>query len=360
MAVDKVSLIYNLHDGLLEFLCGEAAQRHTGVAAAARDLKQQRRITGSLCNTLTKFDHHPVSSETPVRRGRTVIDVTGSMKSDAYDDAHSDSTQYPSSLADLYEHSWTIDQGNGAEASHIADPQPVGRCDAFADVLASPPLDHDSCYDDHNDHCHSNAVLTPRSNTSAPPVARRLQRKVRARRGTNSVGNVHKWVPKDMPLAAKVEDDVVDPEPSSSGSWSCPCGFKNTSSNTRCGGSGRLGCKRARFLPREFDPSPVRSRSPRHGRDAKLQDKVIESALDQLKCGLSRVHVDGIPGPVIRIILRARPDLFTITDKVSAKGARAFNVALTTSSQPHECNSDKQLPVGGYHRAVNPFRGGRI
>ena len=90
-----------------------------------------------------------------------------------------------------------------------------------------------------------------------------------------------------------------------------------------------------------------------------VQERVIEGALEQLNSGLTRVHVDGGAGPVIRLILRSRPDLFIVTDTLNAKGARAYNVTLVDQKDVQADNSSVG-PIGGYHKAVNPFRGGRI
>ena len=123
MAVDKPALVYALHDNLLEFLCNSAGQRHTGVAAAARDLKQQKRVSSSLCSTLTKFDwsynflrhlttQHvnqfyyevthtvapPQATSVSGPLPSTVVDVSGGMYNIGDDDDAD--TVYPSSLAD--------------------------------------------------------------------------------------------------------------------------------------------------------------------------------------------------------------------------------------------------------------------
>ena len=97
------------------------------------------------------------------------------------------------------------------------------------------------------------------------------------------------------------------------------------------------------------------------------QERVIASAIDQLNSGLTRVHVAGVSGPGIRIILRSRPDLFMVTDKTSASGSRAYNVALRKQQQnssklqhAHADRNDKPAPVGGYRKAINPFQGGFI
>ena len=85
-------------------------------------------------------------------------------------------------------------------------------------------------------------------------------------------------------------------------------------------------------------------------------------AIEQLSAGLTRVHIAGVNGSTIRKALRTRPDLFNIEDRVSARGKMAFNVRFTEEAQSGRSayKPSHDHPVGHYHRAVNPFKDGRI
>ena len=81
-----------------------------------------------------------------------------------------------------------------------------------------------------------------------------------------------------------------------------------------------------------------------------------------MSAGLTRVHIAGVSGSSIRSALMTRPDVFIIEDRTNARGARAFNVRLVPGAvDPGMVDTvEKHVPIGYYHRAVNPFHGGRI
>ena len=78
------------------------------------------------------------------------------------------------------------------------------------------------------------------------------------------------------------------------------------------------------------------------------------------------MHIAGFSGSSIRSALLTRPDVFVVEDRLNSHGARAFNVRLVDGAvDPSMGDSldnsvDKGEPIGSYHRAVNPFHGGRI
>ena len=302
--MDKVALIYTLHDNLLELLCGAAEQRHTGVAAAARDLKQQRRVTPSLCNTLVRFDwtynfvrhlttqhanqffdevHHTIAprgvhckDEYPSSQQRsTVVDVMGSMSARRDDDEISNSTVYPSSINELYDTSWS---DIGADANHSTP-------DATAQAEAST----------------RHAVLSPRAGQGGAAGSRRTGR---ARQATSA-------------------------------------------------------------RHRDARPHSIqqrhRSRTPPAGDRCSRDESIIREAIKQLNDGRTRVHIHGLTGKRIRAALRTRPDTFAIQDTVSAKGIMAFNVCFAHGAREKKASDGPTVfPVGGYHRAYNPFPRGHV
>ena len=102
-----------------------------------------------------------------------------------------------------------------------------------------------------------------------------------------------------------------------------------------------------------------RSRSPPGS--LTRQDTIVNEAIEQLSAGLTRVHIAGVQGSTIRKALRTRPDLFIIEDRVSARGKMAFNVRFTEATVWRSlCSPSHDHPVGHYHRAINPFKDGRI
>ena len=266
MAVDKVGLIYSLNDQLLEQMCVSAGQRHAGVAAAARSLKSQSRITATMANTLVKFDftynfiRHLTSQHAsdfladvvtalePQQYHHTVLHVDGSMMAAKEDDAVSVDTVYPTDINEIYDASWT-------ELGDHCGPDPY----------QSPRASSGHC-----DGSQANAVLTPISDgqqsrkprrykrgrhSSAPPMAHRQ----------SSSKHGPKWVPKSSSPHHDPEDDTVAKqlfEADDGSTWCCPCGFKNAATNQRCGGAGPLGCNRSRFLDGTVEGRRHRSRSP--------------------------------------------------------------------------------------------------
>ena len=378
MAVDKVGIIYNLNDALLEHLCVASGQRHAGVAAAARSLKAANRITSSLTNTLVKYDftynfvrhltsQHAVAFLDDVVRAleathqrTTVLNVSGSMVTAKEDDAVSVDTVYPSDIHDIYNASWH-DIASHSDGIRSPDVQQSPRTSMAHDHIEQP-----------------NAILTPISEGPQFQKGQRSKRRrhlsamcrelpcavpvhssppVVHRHGSSSSRRGQRWVPKDV-----VSRNLF--EATDGATWKCPCGFINSSSNQRCGGGGHLGCKRARFISAgNVDHTQHRSRSP-HVPHSSIDD-IIAEASHQVSAGLTRVHIDGTSGSTIRSTLLSRPDRFVVEDKTNARGGKAFNVRLVRcspnipSTQPPD-GFVETGPIGAYPKAVNPFIGGRI
>ena len=368
MSVDKVSIIYSLNDHVLEALCNTLEKKCSGVAAAARELKTAGRLSSSLCNTLVKFDwtynfmrhltsqhaaefYNEVLAEVNAPRS-TVVRVDGSMIAGKEDDAVSIDTVYPSSIGDIYDASWTDGPQPARDDEPHSSAVPSPRHSSPSHAILTPRVDHGVGSKSRRKK-RIWRPIGPSIDTPAPEVHDSSQRSVPAS-STRGIARPHHRALVRRGVGAVGHFDVPSVLADNNQSWRCPCGFKNVGVNNRCGGHGPLGCNRSRRLLDSSCDRRQRSRSPHTSYDADIHERVITQAVDQLNQGLTRVHVSGIPGPVIRLILRSRPDLFDISDRISARGVRAYNVSLVKQELPDGS------PVGSYHRSINPFRDGRV